>query len=151
MYRKAFRLPLKLAGIPLYVDLSFLLILPLIVWMIAGNLVYLVREGRFGIDPALVARGWLPLLLGLTGAIGLFVCVILHELGHSIVARRYGVKVRRITLWFLGGVAEFEEMPRRSSPSRGRSSASCLRACSGGSRWSFRSRRTRPCGWSAIT
>jgi Zn-dependent protease len=113
MFRKAFRLPLNLAGIPLYVDLSFVLILPLMVGMIAGNLVFLVREGRFGIDPDVVAHGWMPLLLGLIGALGLFVCIILHELGHSITARRYGVKVRRITLWFLGGVAEFEEMPRQ--------------------------------------
>ena len=113
MNQRAFRLPFRLAGIPLYVDFSFLIILPLMVWMIARNIVTIVRYGQTGIDPTVVAGGAMPLALGLVGAIGLFTCVVLHELGHSITARRYGVKVRRITLWFLGGVAEFEEIPRQ--------------------------------------
>jgi Zn-dependent protease/CBS domain-containing protein len=113
MNQRAFRLPFRLAGIPLYVDLSFLIILPLMVWTIARNIVYIVREGGVGIDPAIVSVGFMPLALGVVGALGLFTCVVLHELGHSITAQRYGVKVRRITLWFLGGVAEFEEIPRQ--------------------------------------
>ena len=113
MNQRAYRLPFTLAGIPLYVDLSFLIILPLMIWLITRNIVSIVRFGNTGIDPAVVAGGIMPLALGLAGALGLFTCVVLHELGHSITARRYGVKVRRITLWFLGGVAEFEEIPRQ--------------------------------------
>src|SRR5688572_20252605 len=113
MNQRAFRLPFTLAGIPLYVDLSFLIILPLMIWLITRNIVTIVRFGNTGIDPSVVAGGIMPLALGLAGALGLFTCVVLHELGHSITARRYGVNVRRITLWFLGGVAEFEEMPRQ--------------------------------------
>src|SRR5206468_10405330 len=54
-----------------------------------------------------------PFALGLVGALGLFVSIVVHELGHAVVARLYGVKVRRITLWALGGMAEFDEMPRQ--------------------------------------
>jgi Zn-dependent protease len=58
-------------------------------------------------------------LLGLVWSVGLivlfFVCVILHELGHSLTARRYGVKVPRILLLPIGGMAEFDRIPRKPS------------------------------------
>src|SRR5690606_16741322 len=57
--------------------------------------------------------GHRPLVLGLIAAVGLFIGVVLHELGHAVTARLYGVKVESITLWFLGGVARFEDMPRQ--------------------------------------
>lgn len=44
-----------------------------------------------------------------------FVCVVLHELGHSLTARRYGVRVPRILLLPIGGMAEMEQIPRRPS------------------------------------
>jgi Zn-dependent protease/predicted transcriptional regulator len=114
MFRSSYRLRFKLAGIPLYLHISFLFILPLMAWAAAKNITFLVHQPQFGLDldPAAFG-GWVPLVLGFIAVIGLFVSVVLHELGHSLVARRYGVKVRRITLWFLGGVAEFEEMPRQ--------------------------------------
>src|SRR5690606_18280419 len=65
------------------------------------------------VDPAPLQRGVSPYLLGLVAAIGLFASVLVHEVGHAVVARRYGVKVKEIRLWFLGGVAQFEEMPRQ--------------------------------------
>ncbi len=58
-------------------------------------------------------------LAGLVWSLGLillfFVCVVLHELGHSLTARRYGVQVPRILLMPIGGMAEFDRIPRRPS------------------------------------
>lgn len=54
---------------------------------------------------------------GMAWSIGLIVCffgcVILHELGHSLTARRYGVNVPRILLLPIGGMAEFDRIPRK--------------------------------------
>ncbi len=53
----------------------------------------------------------MPWILGLAAAIGLFVGVVLHELGHSLTAQRYGFPIDSITLWLFGGVAALSEMP----------------------------------------
>ena len=44
-----------------------------------------------------------------------FTCVVLHELGHSLTAMKFGIHVRRILLMPIGGMAEFERIPRRPS------------------------------------
>jgi Zn-dependent protease len=44
-----------------------------------------------------------------------FVCVVLHELGHSFTAMRFGIGVRRILLMPIGGMAQFERIPRKPS------------------------------------
>jgi Zn-dependent protease len=45
----------------------------------------------------------------------LFVFVVFHELAHSVVARHYGIKVRKIVLYPIGGVSEIEEIPEKPS------------------------------------
>ncbi len=45
----------------------------------------------------------------------LFVFVFFHELAHSVVARHYGIKVRKIILYPIGGVSEIEEIPDKPS------------------------------------
>src|SRR5271157_3818702 len=45
----------------------------------------------------------------------LFVFVLFHELAHSVVARRYNIKVRKIVLYPIGGVSEIEEIPENPS------------------------------------
>jgi len=49
--------------------------------------------------------------MGIAGALGLFVSIIFHELCHSLVARRYGLPMKGITLFIFGGVAEMDEEP----------------------------------------
>jgi Zn-dependent protease len=65
-------------------------------------------------------QGWLEGgVVGMVWSVGLivlfFVCVILHELGHSLTARRYGINVPRILLLPIGGMAEFDRIPRKPS------------------------------------
>ena len=52
--------------------------------------------------------------MGVGGAIGLFLSIVFHELCHSLVARRYGLPMKGITLFVFGGVAEMTDEP--SSP-----------------------------------
>jgi len=82
----------SLAGIPIRVHATFFLILVFVAFAHADD------------GPQAIARGLFFVLL-------LFLCVVLHELGHSLVGRRYGYRVRDITLLPIGGVASFENMP----------------------------------------
>src|SRR5687768_2171727 len=110
MFGRGIRLPFKLLGIPLLLDVSFLLILPLLAWMIARDIPQTIRMLGLDVDVQRLAEGPMPFVIGLSAALGLFVSVVLHELGHALTARAYGVRTRSITLWFLGGVAQLEDM-----------------------------------------
>jgi Zn-dependent protease/CBS domain-containing protein len=92
----------KLAGIPVYLDYSWFLIFVLITWTLATS--YFPSE----------FKGW-PVVeywvVGAVTAILLFASVLLHELGHSMVALRYKIPVRKITLFIFGGVAQISSEP----------------------------------------
>ena len=102
-------------GIPLKLDLTFLLVLPLFAYIIASqvgatvDLLNTAWGASLPVGP--LEEGALPWLLGITSALGLFAGVVLHELGHSLVAMRYGFPIKSITLWLLGGMAQLSEMP----------------------------------------
>lgn len=81
----------KLFGIPLYVHTTFFL-LP--AWILLAN---------GGIGP-------LSLLFVLTVLAALFACVVLHELGHALMARYFGIGTESITLYPIGGVARLQRM-----------------------------------------
>ena len=59
------------------------------------------------------AAGLQGLLYGLLFAVGLFGCVVLHELGHSLVARAKGARILEILLLPIGGMARLERMPTK--------------------------------------
>jgi Zn-dependent protease/CBS domain-containing protein len=116
MFRNAVTLPFRLFGIPVKLDLSFLLILPILAWLIASQIpAYAILLRRLGVmlQPGELQTGLTPYLLGLSAALGLFISVLIHEVGHALTAKLYGVHTKEITLWFLGGVAQFDEMPRQ--------------------------------------
>jgi Zn-dependent protease/CBS domain-containing protein len=103
-------------GIPIKLDLTFLLVLPLFAWIIGSQVGDLAEQFNgvlgIGIDAAaLTEPTYLPWVIGLTAAVGLFVGVVLHELGHSVTAMRFGFPIDSITLWIFGGIAKLTEMP----------------------------------------
>ncbi|MFB6087879.1 MAG: site-2 protease family protein [Haloarculaceae archaeon] len=102
-------------GIPIKVDLTFLLVLPLFAWIIGtqvGQWVEILNTAfGAGIPVDTLTESSLSLVLGLLAAVGLFVGVVLHEFGHSLVALRFGYPIGSITLWLFGGIAQMDEMP----------------------------------------
>ncbi|MEA1893734.1 MAG: site-2 protease family protein [Euryarchaeota archaeon] len=93
----------KVMGMPIKIHISFLLVLVLFPVIFA-------KDAEFGF--ADVASAPLRYSLALTLIILLCSCVLLHELGYSGVAMRYGLKIRSITLIILGGIAAMDNIPR---------------------------------------
>lgn len=94
----------KIMGIPIKLHITFLLIIPVMGYIFANNNPVL---GFSDIEPALLRYA-----LGISVAILLFTSVLLHELGHSIVAKKHGTNIQGITLFLFGGVSSLEEIPR---------------------------------------
>jgi Zn-dependent protease len=86
----------RLAGISIYVHATFLLLLA---WVAFAH----VAAGH---ELAMAVRG----LVLISSA---FAAVVLHELGHALVARRFGIATRDITLYPIGGMARLDQMPER--------------------------------------
>lgn len=87
----------RIAGIEIKIHVTFFLLLAWIGW----------GYHRVGGVPAAVD--------GLLFVSLIFVCVLLHELGHALAAARYGIKTPDITLLPIGGVARLERMPEKPS------------------------------------
>lgn len=95
----------RVFGFPVRVHASWLVIFLLLAWSLA--------TGWFPAQHAGLTTStyW---AMGLVGSLGLFVSILLHELSHSVVAQRFGLPIRGITLFLFGGVAQMSDEP--SSP-----------------------------------
>jgi Zn-dependent protease/predicted transcriptional regulator len=103
----------RVFGIPILIHYSFILVIPLFAWIIGSQITVTsdMLQGLFfiPIDTSLITEGIMPWILGTVVALGLFAGVLIHELAHSLVARRKGIKINNITLMIFGGIATMEE------------------------------------------
>lgn len=113
MVKSSFRLPFDIFGIPIRLDATFVLLVALLTWLVGARVGTYIELFELPLDPAPLQRGIAPWLLGLLSALGLVLSVLIHELAHALTARRYGVEIKEIRLWILGGVAQFKAMPQQ--------------------------------------
>lgn len=100
----------RIFGIPIKLHLTFLLILPLFVYVFSDQKgeVLGMPLGFGDLD----ASSEVKYIFGTVAAVLFFAAIVAHELAHSYLAMRYGVQIKGITLMLFGGVASMEEMPR---------------------------------------
>jgi Zn-dependent protease/CBS domain-containing protein len=96
----AFRIG-KLFGIEIRVDWSWLFIFVLLTW----NLASVFARWHTSWPP------FEPIAIAVVASLLFFGCILVHELAHSLVARRYNLRVRSITLFLFGGVSNIEHEP----------------------------------------
>src|SRR5439155_8542666 len=82
---------MRIFGIRIGVSASWFVVLFLMIVLLARSAHYLVAVGA---------------------ALLFYVSLVLHELGHALVARAQGIEVKRIDLWFFGGLAQLTREPR---------------------------------------
>ena len=92
----------RIFGFEVKVDWSWLILGALIVWSLATGLFPGWYKGLERSDY------W---IMGVAGAVGLFLSIVFHELWHSLIARRFGLNMRGITLFLFGGVSEMADEP----------------------------------------
>ena len=91
-----------LFGFAVGIDVSWFFLVVIVAWSLASSWFPAWYEGL---------RPIVYLWMGIVGSLGLFASIVLHELSHSLVARRHCVVMRGITLFIFGGVAEMTEEP----------------------------------------
>lgn len=93
----------KVKGIPIRLHFTLAIVFALIAWTLAVSYMPLFYPGLSQL------AYW---TMGILGAIILLISVLSHELSHSIVAKRYGYKVRQIILFVFGGVSDIRDEPK---------------------------------------
>jgi Zn-dependent protease len=104
----------RIAGIRVVVNWTLLLLVPFAAWLLAASA--LPAQ-----DPGLSRATYLAMALVATTL--LIVSILLHEIGHAIAARRQGMGIEDVTLWFLGPRAPEAPATRTSHPSSTRRTA----------------------------
>jgi Zn-dependent protease/CBS domain-containing protein len=89
----------RFGGVEVRINWSWLVIFALIVWTLADGIFPSQNPGL---------SGGVHLAMAIVAALLFFASLLLHELGHSWVARREGMEIDGITLWLFGGVSEFK-------------------------------------------
>ena len=92
----------RLFGIKFYLDYSWFIIAGLLTYILSAQLFPQSLPGH---------SGKVYLAMGIVGSVLFFLSILLHELGHSIVSQRCGIPVPKITLLFIGGIAEISREP----------------------------------------
>ena len=92
----------RLFGIKFYLDYSWFIIAAILTFILSAQLFPNSLPGLPGV---------VYFILGLSAACLFFISILLHELGHSLVSQRCGIPVPRITLLFIGGIAEISREP----------------------------------------
>ncbi|MCL5094029.1 MAG: site-2 protease family protein [Patescibacteria group bacterium] len=100
MFKNAVKL-FKIFGIQIDIDFSWVIIFLLVVWILAFQ--FFPRFYPFSTTTNII--------LGFITSIVFFASVIFHELAHSLVAKRQGINVKKITLFIFGGVSQITEEP----------------------------------------
>jgi Zn-dependent protease/predicted transcriptional regulator len=101
MQLRGFRL-FRLGGIPIIIDYSWFIIFFLVVFTMAESNLALIQRQFTVIQYS---------IMGVSAAILFFVSVLLHELAHSFVAMKYGIRVTGIRLFLFGGLAQAASEP----------------------------------------
>jgi len=99
----------RLLGIPVSMDGSWLIILALLTLSLANRFPALLHDFFPGTQVNLPPYEYW--IMGLVTALAFFACILLHELGHAVVARSRGMPIQGITLFLFGGVAELGDEP----------------------------------------
>ena len=92
----------KIKGIPIRLHFTLIIAFFLISWTLAATLMPQI----YRYPGHTTVHYW---IMGVLGAAIVFISVLLHELAHSILALRYGIRVRQIMLFIFGGVSDIEE------------------------------------------
>jgi Zn-dependent protease len=102
MFNRKFKL-FRLFGFEVGIDATWIVLAVLVAWSLSTGYF------PFKYQDLSIRQYW---VMGVIGAMGLFVSIVAHEFCHSLVARRSGMPMKGITLFIFGGVAEMTEEPR---------------------------------------
>ena len=93
----------RVKGIPIKLHFTLAIVFALIAWTLAVSYMPVLYPDL---------PQWAYWTMGILGGIILFISVLLHELSHSMVAKRYGFRVLQIILFVFGGVSDIQDEPR---------------------------------------